>query len=290
MSNGTHFIQIKNLTFTIQMIMDKYIYMLYIYGVHFMITSPGSWVSNLAGNLRKQKLHKAKKNRANIMGAHYNSWVSTESVVKFVLSFIFYFLYVPITTFFPSPWNLSAIAAAAVHHWNTMSDTADQDTIVTSAIPCSIRWTGNFFVGRSSVGLWDGDGSIESAVSILPSGTLSTFYRQLRLILSSSVSTSVILMVSLCFFCLHYPLSPSFGVSFVVPIVSPLWKISSDCVLISPRPYHPHKPVSINPLALPCNIASLPHLHPQTLSPSSHHLWLPPPPSWPQSRTFSLPR
>ena len=98
------------------MIMDKYIYMLYIYGVHFMITSPGSWVSNLAGNLRKQKLHKAQKNRANIMGAHYNSWVSTESVVKFVLSFIFYFLYVPITTFCPSPWNLSAIAAAAVHH------------------------------------------------------------------------------------------------------------------------------------------------------------------------------
>ena len=77
--------------------------------------------------------------------------------------------------------------------------------------------------------LWDteiyfegnGYGAIKSAVSVPPSGTLSTFSCSLFLILSSRVSTiSVLVAPHICFF--PYPLSPSSSrIYFVVPITYP---------------------------------------------------------------------
>ena len=106
------------------------------------------------------------------MGVHHNSWGSTGSVIIFMLSFLFYFLFVIIPAFCPSLWRLPAVAVAAVCRWNTMSNTAGQETVAAAAIPRLILWPVRFFIGRSSVG--DGDIFIEAAVAVL-SGTLSTF-------------------------------------------------------------------------------------------------------------------
>ena len=96
-----------------------------------------------------------------------------------------------------------------------------------------MRWAGHFFGGRSFV--WDGDGAVKDAVSIPPSGTLSTFSCPLCLSLSYHVSTTVTLVVPHIFFC-HYPLLPSSTrIYFFVPVVSPLFHVSAVDVSFAPH-------------------------------------------------------
>ena len=138
-----------------------------------------------------------------------------------------------IPTFGPPPWQLPAIAAAEVRCLNTMSNTEGQEKVTTSSIPRLIHWAGHFFIGRYSDG--DRDVSIKADVTVMPSGTLLTFYRPLRLILSSHVSTAAILVV--LHICFHpYSRSPlSSHISFFVPMVSSLYLIYAADVSITPR-------------------------------------------------------
>ena len=84
------------------------------YELHSTIISPGSRILDFTGNLRAQKLNKAQTKRANITGAQHNSQGSACSGVNFVLTFLFYSIFVIIPTFSPYPWRLLAVAAAAV--------------------------------------------------------------------------------------------------------------------------------------------------------------------------------
>ena len=78
------------------------------YKVHSTMIFPGSRVSNFAGNSCAKKLNKARTKRANITGAQNNLRGSTGVGVNFVLSFLFYFLFMKMFTFFPSLWRLPA--------------------------------------------------------------------------------------------------------------------------------------------------------------------------------------
>ena len=79
-----------------------------------MIIFLGSRVSDFVGNSCAQKLNKTHTKRANIMGTQNKSRGSTGSGVNFVLTFLFYFLFVIIPIFCPYLWRLPAVAAAAV--------------------------------------------------------------------------------------------------------------------------------------------------------------------------------
>ena len=46
-----------------------------------------------------------------------------------------------IPAFWSSPWRLPAVASAVVRWWNTVSDTAGQDTVAAYAISRPIRWS-----------------------------------------------------------------------------------------------------------------------------------------------------
>ena len=146
-----------------------------------------------------------------------------------------------------------------------MSDTAGQDTVASSAIPCLICWVGRFFVAYSSLG--DRYGSIEASVAVVLSRIPLVFSRPIHPRFFFCVSAAVLILVSLLFFCPHFPPYPSSGVYFGVPIVPPLCNISSAAVLIAPRPRHPLQPASITPFSISCNPASPPHLHPPPPSP-----------------------
>ena len=142
-----------------------------LYEVHSTIIFPGSRVSDFSGNLRAQKLNKSQTKRSNRTGAQHNSRGQQGVVSTLCYPFLFQFIFVLITTFFPSPWRLPAVAAAAVCRWNIVSDTYGQDTVVASAIPRPIRWLVHLFFGCSfSAG--DGYGSIEASLDVLPSETL----------------------------------------------------------------------------------------------------------------------
>ena len=159
-----------------------------------------------------------------------NTQGSTGCGINFMLSFLFYFLFVLIPIFCPSLWRLPAIADAAVRRWYTISDKACQDTVAVSAIPCLIRWVGRSFVGRSFAR--DGVGSIRAAVSVLPSGTPSMFPAQFACSClpmsvppphsSSRVSADVLIRRFN-----HHPHI------FVVPIVPPLYRISAHIHRVS---------------------------------------------------------
>ena len=88
-----------------------------------------------------------------------------------------------IPTFFFPPWRLPAFAAAAVRLRNTVSDISSQNTVTASAILRPICWAGQLFVSRSSSR--DGVRAIVADISVLPSGTPSTFSRPIRPCLSS---------------------------------------------------------------------------------------------------------
>ena len=189
-----------------------------------------------------------------------------------------------ILNFCPSILRLPAVAASAVHRWNNVSDTASQDTITVFSIPRPIWLTGRFFVGWYSE--VDRDGSTKAVINVTPSGTLSTFYHPLCLILSSRVYSTIVLIVSLLFCRPHFPPSSSSVMSFVVTIVPTLYIISSDAILITLWPCHPHQSAYIIPFAAPCNNKSPTQLHPSPPYTPSRHLWRPPPPSCPQLRMF----
>ena len=113
-----------------------------VYKVHSTIIFSGYQVSDFAGNLRAQELNKSQTKLSNITGVKlkYNSKGSTGSGVNFVLLILFYFLFVLIPNFSPSPWRLSSIAAAAGRLWNTVSDTFGQYTIADVSILRPILW------------------------------------------------------------------------------------------------------------------------------------------------------
>ena len=83
-----------------------------VYEVHSTIIYPGSWFLYFTGKLGRTKTQQGtdKSSKHNVQ---YNSWVSTGSGINFVLSFLFYFLFVLITNFFPFQLRMSAVAAAA---------------------------------------------------------------------------------------------------------------------------------------------------------------------------------
>ena len=175
-----------------------------------------------------------------------------------------------IPTFSPSLWRLPAVAAAAVCRWNTVSDTAGQDTITTSAILHQIHWLGRFFVGRYSY-VGDIDGAIKVAISVPSIGTLSTFSCPLCLILSYCVSTAAVRVV-LNILSLNYPLLPSsFPISFF-PYYLPTAFVSTSlrlCRRIFFRPYPPSLSSSISDSSVLINLCSI---HRRSRPPSvSHH-------------------
>ena len=67
--------------------------------MHSTIIFPGCRVSDFVGNSFARKLNKAQTKRVNIIGAQHNSRGSIGSGVNFVVSFLFYFLFLLIPTF-----------------------------------------------------------------------------------------------------------------------------------------------------------------------------------------------
>ena len=105
---------------------------------------------------------------------------------------------------------------------------SSQETIAAASIPHMILWVGRLFIDLSSAGYRDG--YIKSAIAVTTSGTLTTFYHPLWLILSSCVSTPDVLVILYIFFH-HYPMLPlSSRISFVFPIALPLCHVYSAAV------------------------------------------------------------
>ena len=90
-----------------------------------------------------------------------------------MLSFVFYFLFVIITTYCPSSWRMPDVVSTADHRWNPIASTSSQDIVAISAILRPICLMIRLFIGCSSVGDWYR--SIEAAFAFTPSGKLSTF-------------------------------------------------------------------------------------------------------------------
>ena len=136
-------------------------------------------------------------------GIQNNLWGSTESGVNFLLYFFFYFLFVIIPTFCPSPWRLLDATASMVRFWNTVSYTYGQDTVATAAILSLILWAGRFFFCRSFV--WDGYWRIRSAVVSPLSRTPLAFSHPIFLKFSYCFSAAVVLIILILFCHPHFP-------------------------------------------------------------------------------------
>ena len=130
------------------------------------------------------------------------------------------------------PLSISAASRCCCHILPLQSCIicAFQDTVSAATIPHRIFLVGHFFVGKSFAR--DGDVSIGDVIAVPLGGTPPTFSCPIRPHFSSCVSTATVIIVLHIFCRLHPPLSPSSHVSFVVPIVPPLFRISADSVLI----------------------------------------------------------